>query len=99
MNKKYASRCLFLHLKYQVLYSQRIKNNILGKAADIASLTLSFIGPLLSLIYMYDLPNCMSSGCPRMYAGDTNVTFAASNMVDLETQINNELSSINIWLN
>ena len=33
-----------------------------------------------------------------MYADDTNVTFAASNMVDLETQINNELSSINIWL-
>ena len=28
-----------------------------------------------------------------MCANDTNVTFVASNMVDLETQINNELSS------
>ena len=33
-----------------------------------------------------------------MYADDTNVTFAASNMVDLKTQINSELNSINIWL-
>ena len=29
---------------------------------------------------------------------DTNVTFAASDMLDLETQINTELKSINLWL-
>ena len=51
----------------------------------------SIIGPLLFLIYINDLSNCMSSGYPRMYANDTNVTFAASYMVDLETQINSEL--------
>ena len=50
----------------------------------------SIIGPLLFLIYLNDLPNCMSSAYPRMYADETNVTFAASNMVDLETQINNK---------
>jgi len=33
-----------------------------------------------------------------MYADDTNVTFAASNMIGLETQINTELTSINVWL-
>ena len=33
-----------------------------------------------------------------MYADDMNVTFAASDMVDLETQINTELKSINLWL-
>jgi hypothetical protein len=33
-----------------------------------------------------------------MYADDTNVTFAASNMIDLESQINSELKSINLWL-
>ena len=48
----------------------------------------SIIGPLLFLIYINDLPNCLSSGYPRMYADDTNVTFAASNMVDLDTQSN-----------
>ena len=58
----------------------------------------SIIGPLLFLVYITDLPNCLSLGSPRMYADDTNVTFAASDMIDLETQINTELKSINLWL-
>ena len=58
----------------------------------------SIIGPLLFLIYINDLPNCLSLGSPRMYADDTNVTFAASDMLGLETQINTELKSINFWL-
>ena len=33
-----------------------------------------------------------------MYADDTNVTFAASDMLGFETQINTELKSINLWL-
>ena len=33
-----------------------------------------------------------------MYADDTNVTFAASDMIGLETQINTELKNINLWL-
>ena len=35
----------------------------------------SIIGPLLFLIDIYDLPNCLNVGAPRMYAEDTNVTF------------------------
>lgn len=58
----------------------------------------SIIGPLLFLIYINDLPNCLSLGSPRMYADDTNVTFAASDMLGLETQIITELKSINLWL-
>ena len=58
----------------------------------------SIIGPLLFLIYINELPNCLSLGSPRMYADDTNVTFAASDMLGLETQINTELKSINLWL-
>ena len=56
------------------------------------------IGPLLFLIYINDLQNCLSLGSPRMYADDANVTFAASDMLGLETQINTELKSINLWL-
>ena len=33
-----------------------------------------------------------------MYADGTNVTFAACDMLGLETQINTELKSINLWL-
>ena len=49
------------------------------------------------MIYINDLPNCLSLGV-RIYADDTNVTFAASNTIGLETQINTELKSINLWL-
>ena len=34
----------------------------------------------------------------RMYADDMNVSFAASDMLGLETQINAELKSNNLWL-
>ena len=46
----------------------------------------SIIGPLLFLIYINDLPNCLNVGFPRMYAEDTNVTFSAATIPDLESQ-------------
>ena len=57
----------------------------------------STIGPLLFLIYLNDLPNCLNVGCPRMYADDTNATFSAATIPDLESQINvvNSLMSRN----
>ena len=58
----------------------------------------SIIGPLIFFIYINDLPNCLSLSSPRMYAADTNVTFATSDMLGLETQINTELKSINLVL-
>ena len=54
----------------------------------------SIIGLPLFLSYINDLPNCSS----RMYVDDTNVAFAASDMLGLATQINTELKSINLWL-
>ena len=34
----------------------------------------------------------------RMFADDTNITFAASTLTDLENVLNSELRSLNIWL-
>ena len=58
----------------------------------------SLLGPLLFLIYVNDLPNCMNVGSPRMYADDTNVTFSVAIVADLETQINSDLQHIDLWL-
>ena len=54
----------------------------------------SIIGPLFFLIYINDLPNCLNVGSPRMCADDTNVTFSAATIPDLESQINSDLKYI-----
>ena len=46
-----------------------------------------------------DLPNCLSSASPRIFADDTNIiTFAASTMTGLENTVNLELRNLQHWL-
>ena len=49
-------------------------------------------------MHLNDLPNCLNVGSPRMYADDTNVTFSAATIPDLESQINSDLKYIDRWL-
>ena len=51
-----------------------------------------------SLVYINDMPNCLRLTFPRMFAEDTNITFAASTLIDLENGLNSELRSLNQWL-
>ena len=50
----------------------------------------SNLGPLLFLVYINDLPNCLSLTSPRMFADDANITFAASTLTDLENGLDSE---------
>ena len=58
----------------------------------------SNLGPLLFLIYINDLPNCLSTASPRMFADDTNVSLASTTLHELENVLNQELQNLNIWL-
>ena len=58
----------------------------------------SNLGPLLFLVYINDLPNCLTSASPRIFADDTNITFAASTLIDLENAVNLELRNLQRWL-
>lgn len=58
----------------------------------------SLIGPLLFLIYINDLPNCLSEATPRMYADDTNITVASHSVTEIEHLINHELGNLREWL-
>jgi hypothetical protein len=44
----------------------------------------SNIGPLLFLLYINDLPNCLDKSCPAMYADDTNLTVCSDSINNLE---------------
>ena len=57
------------------------------------------IGPLLLLIYINDLPNCLSKALPRMYADDTSISIATGSLPELELALNTELANLHEWLN
>ena len=58
----------------------------------------SILGPLLFLLYINDLPHCLSKTKPRLFADDTNLTASANCMTDLEAAVNSDLENLRKWL-
>ena len=58
----------------------------------------TILGPLLFLLYINDLPNCLEHSQARMYADDTNLTFASNNIDDINYYLNQDLANVNKWL-
>ena len=56
------------------------------------------MGPLLFLVYINELPNCLNYSTPRMFADDTSVSYASNSANELQNVINLELKSLNSWL-
>ena len=54
----------------------------------------TILGHLLFLLYINDLPNCLQHSQPRMYADDTSITFAGSNVDEMNNFINLENSCV-----
>ena len=53
----------------------------------------SVLGPLLFLIYINHLPNCLSFCQPRMYADDSHVTYADADLHSIQSSLNCDLSN------
>ena len=58
----------------------------------------SILGPLLFLIYINDLCSVCKHTFPILFADDANLFSSGKEIKTLETNINNELSQISIWL-
>ena len=53
------------------------------------------LGPLLFLIYINDLPNCLSFSIPRRYVGDTHITYAGSDLHLIQSSLSHDLEKLN----
>ena len=58
----------------------------------------TILGRLLFLLYINDLPNCLSHSVPRMYADDTHLTYSNDNIHSVQSSLNEDLLNINRWL-
>ena len=58
----------------------------------------SILGPLLFLIYINDLCSMCKYTTPILFADDTNLFCSGPDIKTMESNINNELSEISLWL-
>ena len=59
---------------------------------------MQILGPLLFLLYINDLPNCLMHSQPSMYADDTSITYASNDAEEIERCVNIDFDRICIWL-
>ena len=50
------------------------------------------------LIYINDLPNCLSFCHPRMYDDDVHITYAGSDLGLIQVNLNRDLDNLSKWL-
>ena len=58
----------------------------------------TILGPLLFLLYINDLPNCLLNSEPRLYADDTHLTYSDKDVYSIQESLNRDLLNINQWL-
>ena len=58
----------------------------------------TILGPLLFLLYINDLPSCLSSSEPRMCADDIHLTCAGNEIYSIQSSLNRDLLNISHWL-
>jgi len=75
----------------------------MGQLSNNRSLTCGapqgmVLGPLLFLLYIDDLPNCLSNCEPRMYADDTHLTYVGDCLDNPQLYLNQDLGNVHNWL-
>ena len=73
-------------------------NNVLSHSVSVTSGVPqgSILGPLLFALYINDLPNCLSSALPFIYADDTKCIKSISSFDDIQ-RMQDDLDAISHW--
>ena len=85
------------------LSNQSLQTEINGKLSPPTLINLgvpqgSILGPLLFLIYVNDLPKCLTSGQANMFAHNTNLFFNNVSYSELFKKANEDLHKVDSWL-
>ena len=58
----------------------------------------SCLGPLLFLIYIYDLPQVVNASTVSMYADDTSLTLQSKDISHINETIKDDLKHFDLWM-
>ncbi len=71
---------------------------VIGKTIKCGVPQGSILGPLFFLLYINDLPQCLTKTKPRLFADDTNLTASGDSITQLEAAVNSDLENLRKWL-